>query len=143
MGEFPFFQKNFPPFFFPRHYSSIFMRQKGESCLGAVVQNSQESGPKYWATHSLVYSHCSLIHLLHIACFARALRCAHLFVHSLTYPLPSFWESGSLDGYFGLFFLFLTIEQGAKRGKGKNKFKMRLGNVEKRKQGRIHGTRCA
>ena len=47
-------------------------------------QNNQEYRLKYWATRSSIRSHRSLICLLHPACFARALRCAHLFAHSLT-----------------------------------------------------------
>ena len=43
---------------------------------------------------SLVRSHCPLICSLCTAHFARTLRCAHLFVRSLTRLLPSSWERG-------------------------------------------------
>ena len=46
--------------------------------------------------HSLrrlhVHSHRSLIRLLHIACFAHALRCAHSLARSLTHSRRSSWE---------------------------------------------------
>ena len=41
---------------------------------------------------SLVRPHHSLIRLLPTACFARALRCTHSFVRSLTHSLRSTWE---------------------------------------------------
>ena len=40
---------------------------------------------------SLVRSHHSLVRLLQTACFARALRCAHSFAHSLARGKVNFW----------------------------------------------------
>ena len=53
--------------------------------LHTVVQNVQRSRRKYWATRSSVPSECSLIFLLLIACFARALHCTYSFARWLTH----------------------------------------------------------
>ena len=59
---------------------------------------------QYWATRSSVRlfartanSHCSLVRLLQTACFARALRCAHLFARSLTLLTPLLVGTWILD----------------------------------------------
>ena len=48
------------------------------------------TGPLAWPLARC--SHRSLIRLLRTARFARALRCGHSFVRSLTHSLPSSWE---------------------------------------------------
>ena len=67
-----------------------------------MVQNNEESGLKYWATHSSVRSFARLLapltHLPAPPCLLRL----HALLRSLVYSLGSFprsWESGWLDGY--------------------------------------------
>ena len=55
---------------------------------------------------SLVRSHCSLVYMLHPACFARANCCAHLLACSIC-SLSRLWESERSDSYFSLFFSVL------------------------------------
>ena len=51
--------------------------------VGAMVQNNQESGRKYWSTRSSVWSFARTTHSF--ARFAHAIRCAHSFACSLTH----------------------------------------------------------
>ena len=53
----------------------------------------QKSRRQYWATHSSVCLHCSLICLLRPPRYVSVLRCVHSFVHSLT---PSLMEKSMI-----------------------------------------------
>ena len=57
---------------------------------GTVVENSQESGRKYWALQSSISSFEHTTHLfVRTACLVRALHCARLFVRLLARSLIS------------------------------------------------------
>ena len=60
-------------------------------------------------TRSLVRSHRSLLRLLRTTHFARALRCAHLFAHSLTSLTPSLVGQWMIGWLFILRFFYSGI----------------------------------
>ena len=82
---------NHPAFFFRCSEGcfspSVIPQVRPSTCLCTVVQISQNSRRKYWATRSSVRSCTRTTHslsLLRPARFARALRCAFSFACSLT-----------------------------------------------------------
>ena len=63
--------------------------------LGRMAMKYEIEMVEYWAIHSSVRSHRSLIRLLRTARFARALRSfVRSLAHSLTHSLRSSWERG-------------------------------------------------
>ena len=63
--------------------------------MGKMTMKSTRRVLGHPLLRSLARSHHSLIRFLRTARFARALRSAHSFVHSLTNSLRSSWERGS------------------------------------------------
>ena len=108
-----------------------------------MVQNTKESSPKYGATrssvcsfaalthllatycllcsrtplHSFISSHCSLIHLLCTACFARVLPCAHLLSCSLIHTQASGTMNHKMLGHLAV--LDHSAREGRNNGRDK------------------------
>ena len=89
-------------------------------CPCTMVQNNQESGRKYWAICSSIWSHRSLIQFLCTAGFVRTLR-LRSFVHSLAHSRAcgkvNHWMSQNDLVYFqsALAFLYFSPHR-ANRG---------------------------
>ena len=74
--------------------ATIMVMSFNHCTLGRMKMKSTRRVLGHLLLRSFVESHHSLIRLLRTARFARALRCAHSFAHSLTRSLRSSWERG-------------------------------------------------
>ena len=73
-------------------YNRLALAPRIDCTLGGRTTKSTRLVLGYSHINLLVYSHRSLIHLLHTACFARALHCAHSSACMLTHLLMELME---------------------------------------------------